>query len=47
MNPSYLWARALSALLELAWWDKPDDELRWLAARFDSPEAMLAEEGLL
>lgn len=37
----------IKALLELAWWDKPDDELRRLAARFDSPEAMLAEEGLL
>jgi chloramphenicol O-acetyltransferase type B len=37
----------VAALLRMAWWDLPDDELRRLAVHFDDPVVMLTREGLL
>ena len=39
--------RIIKALLAMAWWDKSDDDLRRLAANFDQPELMLAQESYL
>lgn len=35
------------AMLKLAWWTLPDEDLRRLAPGFTDPEAMLRQEGLL
>jgi hypothetical protein len=37
----------VEALLRMAWWNLPDDELRRLGPGFDDPEQMLRREGLL
>jgi len=37
----------VEALLKMAWWDLPDQELRRLAADFQDPEKMLRREGWL
>ena len=39
--------RIIKSLLAMAWWDKSDDDLRRLAANFDQPELLLAQEGYL
>jgi len=39
--------KLVTALLQLAWWDLPDEELRRLAVNFNDPVAMLTREGLL
>lgn len=35
------------ALLKMAWWDRPDDELRRLGPLFIDPERLLRQEGFL
>lgn len=37
----------VEALLEMAWWDVPDDELSRLAVYFDRPKYLLSREGFL
>lgn len=37
----------VAALLKMAWWELPDAELRRVAAHFDNPHQMLAQEGYL
>jgi acetyltransferase-like isoleucine patch superfamily enzyme len=40
-------AHVIEALLNFAWWDKSDEELRRLGPLFDRPETLLRQEGLL
>ena len=39
--------KMVAALLKMAWWDRPDNELRRLAEYFDCPEKLLRREGYL